>query len=40
MKGRANPWAGTAQPGVTGLRVFLFFIQEKPLTNFHFSLAL
>ena len=40
MKGRANPLAGTAESGVTGLRgFFLFFIQERTLTNFHFSLA-
>lgn len=40
MKGRANPRAGRAEPGVTGLRGFFWFPYQKDLTNSHFLLHL
>lgn len=41
MKGRSNPRAGTAQSGVTGLRVFFsgFHTGFKYSHKFPFSLA-
>lgn len=41
MKGRSNPWAGTAQSGLTGFRGFFsgFHTRLKYSHKFPFSLA-